>query len=206
MTALEEVKKLEETVDASNQELLFALAKEGTVESLGKLKAAFEGRTTPVGNQDFLVALVEELSIHFDALRDRLLDNSNSFVALYWYALGVTRDMKSSEVAVEVWKVTWDCFTTRLKAWEDFNLPEIPEFPKIYEFAGVVGHLRKVLRDLATKAEQEYRSYKETAFLLSSPENAQRLNEALEQANKGEVTRHSSVAEFIKSTRGKVQD
>jgi hypothetical protein len=204
MTALEEIKELEQTADASNQELLLALAREGTAESLERLKAVLN----EVGNleQTTVLGLVQELGIKFDGLHDRLLDSSNSFVALYWYALGVTRDMKSSEVAVEAWKVAWECFASRLKAWEDVNLPEIPEFPKVRDVAGVIDHLRKVLRELAAKAEQEYRSYKETAFLLRSPENAKRLNEALEQANEGEVTRYSNVAEFIKANRGEVQD
>lgn len=211
MTALEEIKELEQTADASNQELLLALAREFTSESLGRLKTFLEENKTPeqttdVSNQELFLALARELGSKLGTLRDSLLDTSNKFVAFYWYALGVTREMKSAEKATEVWEIVRHLFATRLKAWEDVAIPEIPEIPEIHDLAGVFDYLRKVLRDLAAKAEQEYRSYKETAFLLRSPENAKWLNESIEQANKGKIARYSSVEEFIKSNRGKVPD
>jgi len=206
MTALEEIKMLEQSADASNQELLLALANELNSKSPGRVMTALEEmkELAQTANQELLLALAKQLTSKINTFRDTLLDNINRSVAFYWYALGVTREMKSAEVAAKVWEIARHFFANSLKGWEEVNLPDVPELPDLHDMIGFIDHLRKVLRELGGKAEEEYRSYKETAFLLRSPENARRLNEALEQANKGKVTRYSSVEEFIKTNRGKV--
>ena len=52
---------------------------------------------------------------------------------------------------------------------------------------GIVEHYCKVLRNLAEKADQEYRSYSETAYLLRAPANADRLREAIKEADRGNL-------------------
>jgi hypothetical protein len=205
MTALEEIKKFAQTTDGSNQELLLALSDELNSDSSGRVMTALEEikKRAQTADQDLLFALAQQLTSKINTFRDTLLDNINRSVAFYWYALGVTRETKSAVVAAEIWEITRDFFATSLKGWEEVKVPDLPD---LRDMIGVIDHLRKVLREHAAKAEEEYRSYKETAFLLHSPENAERLNEALEQANKGKVTRYPSVAEFIKNNRGKVPD
>lgn len=214
MTALEEIKRLEQSESASNQELLLALAHALNSKSSRQVMAALEEmkKLAETANQELLLSLAKELGRKIFAFRDTLLDNINRSEAFYGYAFGATREMKSMKVATEIWEITWHFFANSVKRWEEVNFPkvpglsEVPELSEVQDIAGIVDHLRNVVRELAAKAEKEYRSYKETAFLLGSPENAKRLKEALDQANKGEVMRYSSVAEFIKSSRGKVQD
>jgi hypothetical protein len=68
---------------------------------------------------------------------------------------------------------------------------------------GIVEHYCKVLRDLVEKADQEYRSYSETAYLLGSPANARRLREAIEEAESGPLPVYYSPEDFLKSLHEK---
>ena len=82
-------------------------------------------------------------------------------------------------MAVEIWKEIRRLFRAMWREWESvekFGEPEID---------GIVEYLCKVLRDLAEKADQEYRAYAETAHLLDSPANAKRLADALHEADSG---------------------
>ena len=51
-----------------------------------------------------------------------------------------------------------------------------------------MSHYCQILRELVAAAEAEYRAYKETAFLLRSPRNAKRLEEALKEARSALLT------------------
>jgi hypothetical protein len=59
------------------------------------------------------------------------------------------------------------------------------------------------LRELFAAAEAEHRAYEETAFLLRSPQNAERLEEALKEARSGKLPKFGSAEEALKSLRAK---
>lgn len=62
---------------------------------------------------------------------------------------------------------------------------------------------RNVVRRIVEQADQEHRSYAETAYLLGSDANAQRLQLALEEAESGNLAEFLSADDLIKSLREK---
>jgi hypothetical protein len=150
---------------------------------------------TAASNQKLIRALTEEeLARKTIALRDSLLDAPGQTHALYKIAEFTTRRVPV-ELAVTIWEMTRQQFREMLEQWENvekFGEPDID---------GVVEHLCKVLRDAASKADQEYRSYAETAHLLRSPANAKRLAEAIEEARSGKLPGFDTPEEAKKSLR-----
>jgi hypothetical protein len=141
------------------------------------------GRETSASNRKLVRALTKEeladrMAERIRAHRDTLLDASGGAYALYKIADFSARRIPV-EMAVELWKETRHQFRAMRKQWESVEKFDEPEID------GIIEHLCKVLRDLAEKADQEYRAYTETAHLLDSPANAKRLAEALDEANSG---------------------
>jgi len=139
-------------------------------------------RETSAFNRKLLRALIEEhderMADKISALRDTLLDAPGESIAFYKMTDLLTRRMTTDD-AVSVWRKTRRRFLTMKKEWESvekFGEPEID---------GIVMHLCKVLGRLASEAEREYRSYAETAHLLDSRANANRLADALYETATG---------------------
>ena len=150
---------------------------------------------TATSNRELVRALAEEeLARKTSALRDTLLDAPGEAIALYKVTELTTRRIPI-ELAVMTWEVTRQNFREMLEQWRNVEKFEDPIID------GIVEHLCKVLRDLASKADQEYRSYAETAYLLSSPANAKRLTEAIEEARSGTLPVFETPEEAKKSLR-----
>lgn len=203
MTVLDEIKELKQTTATASRVTMVALAKALAKEFSGDLHDRLlevNADSRPETLLDLAKALCRES-------QNLLLDSTHRFVALYFFVLGTTREMKSAELAAKAWAITRCFFIKSLKQWEQIKMLEIENpasLPEFYDLIGIAEHLRKVLREYADKAGQEYRAYKETAFLLRSPQNAKHLAESLKQAASGKTKRYSSVADFISANGGKV--
>jgi hypothetical protein len=150
---------------------------------------------TAATNRELVRTLNEEnLARKTNALRDSLLDAPGEAIALYKIA-ELTARRVPTELAVRIWEVTRQQFREMIEEWED-----VEKFAEA-DIDGVVEHVCKVLRDVATKADQEYRSYAETFYLLSSPANAKRLTEAIEEAREGKLPVFETPEEAKKSLR-----
>lgn len=149
-------------------------------------------RQTTAFNRRLLRALIEELdekmAADMSALRDVLLDAPGENIAFYKTTDLLSRRMSTTD-AVTVWRKTRRIFLRMKKEWESvekFGEPEID---------GIVTHLCKVLERLAAEAQREYRSYAETAYLLDSPANVNRLADALCETATGRA-REMTLAEL----------
>ena len=149
-------------------------------------------RETSALNRKLLISLAEQE--HSDRmaknilLRDSLLEGPGQAIAFYKVTDYLTRRMATSD-AVKVWKKTRRNFLQMKRQWgsvEKFGDSEID---------GIVAHNCKVYGDLAAKALREYRSYVETAYLLDSPANKNRLAGALYESATGR-TREMTLEEL----------
>lgn len=141
------------------------------------------GRETSAFDRDLIRALTEDersdrMAQRTSTLRDRLLDAPGEIIAFYKTTDLLTRRMATPD-AVRVWKKTRRILLARKRQWEN-----VEKFGEL-EVDGIVAHYCKVLDDLATKALLEYRSYAETAHLLNSQANANRLADALYETATG---------------------
>jgi hypothetical protein len=124
------------------------------------------------------VSAQEELASKVNAWRDSLLDAGSNALALYKIADFSARRIPI-QLAVEIWDLARRAFKTALEQWS--TVEKMGES----DIDGVMEHFTKVLTDLVAKANQEYRSYAETAYLLDSPANEKRLAEAIAEADAG---------------------
>jgi hypothetical protein len=127
---------------------------------------------------DRVITEERERASKLEALRDSLLEAPGQVLAMYKVTEVLTREMEL-EVATEVWQKTREHFRQWFESWstlEKMNDPVID---------GIVAHYAKVLERLISKADREYRAHAETLHLLRSPANAQRLAEALSDADAG---------------------
>jgi hypothetical protein len=203
MTVLDEIKELKQTTAAASQTTMVTLARALAERVSGDL----HDRLLEVNDDSSPEALLDLAKALCRESQNLLLDSTNRFVAFYWFVLGTTREMKSAELAAKAWTIARRFFIKSLKQWEQFKLPEIGDpasLPEFYDLIRIAEYLRQVLREYADKADQEYRAYKETAFLLRSPQNAKHLEESIKQASSGKTKRYSSVADFISANAGKV--
>src|SRR6266446_1993996 len=144
------------------------------VEEIKKL-----GRETVDSNRELVRTLArEELAGEVNAWRDSLLDAGSNALGLYKIADFSARRIPI-ELAVEIWDLARRAFKTALEQWS--TVEKMGES----DTDGVVEYFTKVLTDLVAKANQEYRSYAETAYLLESPANEKRLAEAIAAADAG---------------------
>jgi|GEM_PF-6013331 len=104
---------------------------------------------------------------------------------------------ENAESAAEIWRRTKTNFLSMRKGWLEVEKMGDPDIDELVDYTG------RVWADLAERADAQYRSYKETAFLLRSPKNAARLASALEEARSGKLTAVESVEEALKSLHAK---
>jgi hypothetical protein len=151
-------------------------------------------RQTTLSNQERLRGLsAEDLAEKITTLRDSLLDAPGEAVAFFTVADIAARLNEETEIGAYIWKETRTTLSNFLNDWQ--NVEKIGD-PQIN---GIVEHYCKVLRDLVEQADQEYRSYSETAYLLGSKANAERLREANEEADSGNLPIYDSAEDFFKS-------
>jgi hypothetical protein len=159
------------------------------IERLSRAWAAAEqgsgSRTVPLDQ------VVRELN----DTRERIRKFRETVLALYNAAELLTSNFKSTALAVAAWKELHNNYAGVLSRLE--KLPRVE--PGIDE---AIEDLRKVLRDLEAKSEQEYRAYRETGHLLSSPANARELEESIKEAREGGLETFATVEDFKKSLRG----
>lgn len=165
------------------------------------------GKRTADSNRQRLRALSQENLAHrIYALRDSLLDGLRQFEGFYWYTVGVTHEGEkawrlspamNAEAAAEIWEQAKRHFLSMRKGWEEVEKMGEPDIDALVEYTC------KVLTELAARADAEYRAYKETAFVLRSPENAKRLEQALAEARSGKLRAFETPEAALKSLRAK---
>jgi vacuolar-type H+-ATPase subunit H len=148
---------------------------------------------------------------------EKLREKFGTFIAevsqLYDSAVLVTSHSRSAAIAAQVWKDLHSDFSFVLQMLE--RLPKFEHMIKdsrnvmrdIVEKAHGLDHLiedsRNVMRSIVEKADQEYRSYSETAHLLGSKANAEQLREAIEEAKSENLPVYDSADDFLKSLHEK---
>ena len=130
-------------------------------------------------------------------LRNSFFHAPAQAITLYELARVAAQSAEKPSVGVHVWKKTRDRFSSLLKDWENIQKLGDP----IIDF--LVDHYCRILRELFAAAEAEHRAYEETAFLLRSPQNAERLETALKEARSGKLPKFGSAEEALKSLRAK---
>jgi len=158
------------------------------IEKLSRAWAAVEqdGGSNPVQ----LNEVVRELNNS----REQIIEFRKMVLALYNAAELLTASFKSTALAVAAWKELHSKYASVLNRFA--KLPKVE--PGLDE---VIDELLKVLRDLEAKSDQEYRAYRETGHLLSSPANARELEESIEEA-RGKLETFATAEDFKKSLRG----
>lgn len=164
------------------------------------------GRVTAESSRELAQALANERFAEArNTLCDELLDRMSTAQTLFKVTDLAARKYPK-EFGSQLWDISRRIFLEMLKFWESLEiLPKLKaELRRLKEpeTEAFLEHYHKVLRDLVAKSDQEYRSYLETAYLLNSPANAKRLEQAVKDTSEGKVTRWNSVADLIKSKRG----
>ena len=165
------------------------------------------GKRTADSNRERLRTLSQESRANrIYALRDSLLDGLRQFEGFYRYTVGVTHEGEkawrqspaiNAEVAAEIWEQARQHFLSMRKGWQEVEKMGEPDIDALVEYTC------KVLTELAARADAEYRAYKETAFVLRSPENAKRLEQALAESRNGKLPVFETPEEAMKSLRAK---
>jgi hypothetical protein len=165
-------------------------ALEDPVEDIKKLSRDWANAERSTGRTVSLEEVVRSLN----NLRERILKFRQYVLALYDAAELLTSSFKSTELAKTAWESLRGDYAIVSTRFE--KLPKIE--PGIDE---VIEDLRSVLRDLVAKSDQEYRSYRETAHLLSSPANALELQESIKEARGGRLEKFATAEDLKKSLR-----
>jgi len=131
---------------------------------------------------------------------EKLRGKIRAFIAevsqLYDATILVTSKIKSADLAAALWKNLHEDFSTVLEMFE--RIPKLlPDTDRVIE------HSQNILRSIVDQADQEYRSYAETAYLLGSNANARHLGLALEEAESGNLPLFESAEDLLKSLREK---
>jgi hypothetical protein len=130
-------------------------------------------------------------------LEAALLEAPGRLIALYKITYLIARGVETADQAASSWKELRVFFAGSLKDWEKLQWPD--SFGK--QLDNLVRHHRNLLAGLVEKADAEYRAYKETAFLLRSPENARRLALAIEETRSGKLPIFANPEEAKQSLR-----
>jgi hypothetical protein len=102
----------------------------------------------------------------------------------------LARRSESAKTAAELWREARRDFLILLRRVQTRKPLTAPEGLRVIsEINDLEEHYIVILRRLAHDADQEYRAYAETAYLLASPANAKRLKEALEETRSGKLDR-----------------
>jgi hypothetical protein len=145
-------------------------------------------------------------------LRDNIASLIGDIQRLYDSAILVTGELSSPTLAADCWKDLYQRFWTLLGILERIPKHQIvllnPESDRLLEQSirdtnRLLGKSITVVRSILVRAEHEYQSYSETAYLLGSKANAERLREAIEEADSGTLPVYESAGDFFKSLRGK---
>lgn len=164
---------------------------EDTIEDIKKLSRDWANAERGAGRTVSLEDVVRSLN----ALRERIQSFRQYVISLYAAADLLTANFKSLQLAATAWESLRNDYALVSARFE--KLPKIE--PGIDE---VIDDLRRVLRDLEAKSDQEYRAYRETGHLLSSPANARELQESIKEAREGRLETFATVENFKKSLRG----
>jgi len=164
---------------------------EDTIEDIKQLSRDWANAERGTGRTVSLEDVVRSLN----ALRERIQTFRQYVVSLYNAADLLTASFKSLQLAATAWESLRNDYALVSARFE--KLPKIE--PGIDE---VIDDLRRVLRDLEAKSDQEYRAYRETGHLLSSPANARELQESIKEAREGRLETFATVEDFKKSLRG----
>jgi len=157
-----------------------------------------QSRETAQANRERVRILThDELAEKIEWLRNSLLDAPAQAITLYKLADIAARSADNPQIGVHVWRKTRAQFASLLKDWENVEKMGDPLIDRVVE------HYCEGLRELLAAAQHEYRSYKETAYVLLSPNNAKRLEEALEAARSGKLPVFENAEEALKSLRTK---
>ena len=161
------------------------------------------GRQILAAAQEALNKLKAEATESAEDLRNRVLDATAQALALYKVTDILARRSESAKTAAELWNETRRNFSVSVRRWQIRKPLTAPEgVPPVFsEINDLEEHYIVILRRLAHDADQEYRAYAETAYLLASPANAKRLKEALEETRSGKLPVFESVEEAKKSLR-----
>jgi hypothetical protein len=161
------------------------------------------GRQILAAAQEALDKLKAEVTESAEDLRNRVLDATAQALALYKVTDILARRSESAKTAAELWNVTRRNFSASVRRWQVGKPLTALEgaSPVFSEINDLEEHYIVVLRRLAHDADQEYRAYAETAHLLSSPANAKRLTEAIEEARSGKLPVFDTAEEAKKSLR-----
>jgi hypothetical protein len=108
----------------------------------------------------------------------------------------LTSQSMTTILAAALWKGISDNLSTTLVVLTKMAKPD-------QEFARLIEEHKAIVRDFIDDAEQEYRSYRETAYLLESPANAVRLREAIAEAQSGTLPVYESTEDLLKTLHGK---
>ena len=108
----------------------------------------------------------------------------------------VTSQSNTATLAAAVWKELSENLSAGLVVLT--KIPKVdPRFDRLIE------EHKALMRDFVDDAEQEYRSYHETAYLLESPANTAPLREAIGEAQSGTLPVYESAEVLLKSLHRK---
>jgi flagellar biosynthesis/type III secretory pathway protein FliH len=138
----------------------------------------------------------------FQAARAKLRVNIESLIAdmhhLHNSAILVIAEFSTAALAADSWKDLHEHFSRVLLILERiFKRLAEPETDSLLK------HAIGVARGIVAQADEEYQRYSQTAYLLGSKANAERLREAIEEADSGTLPVYESAGDFFKSLRGK---
>jgi histone acetyltransferase (RNA polymerase elongator complex component) len=138
----------------------------------------------------------EKIRQLLEKMRQRNAAFKKDMEQLYEAARLVTSQSKTASLGAEVWKEISENLSMALVV--------LNQVPKPHpSFDGLLEEHKALVRDLIDDAEQEYRSYAETAHLLKSPANAKRLSQAIEEAKSENLPVYDSADDFLKSLHDK---
>lgn len=153
-----------------------ALEQERVVQDIEKLSRDWAA----VKRGDSREVSLEEVVRSLNILRAKLAGFRQRVLPLYNAAKLLTDRAMSTAGAVKAWEDLHYNYSVVLQRW--IRMPKIEP-----EIDAVIEELRPILSDLEAKSDQQYRSYKETEHLLSSPANTQGLQDSIKEAESGEL-------------------
>jgi hypothetical protein len=157
------------------------------------------GRQILATAQEALHKLKGDVTETAEDLRNRVLDATAQALTLYKVTNILARRSESAKTAAELWREARRDFLILLRRVQTRKPLTAPEGLRVIsEINDLEEHYIVILRRLAHDADQEYRAYAETAYLLASPANAKRLKEALEETRSGKLPVFDSVKEAKK--------
>lgn len=116
-----------------------------------------------------------------ERMRQRNAAFKKDMERLYEAASLVSSQSKTASLGADVWKEISENLSMALGVLARISKRD-PKFARLLE------EHKALVCDLLDRAKREYRGYVETAHLLTNPANAQRLREALKEAESGTLS------------------